>query len=79
MEGLFRGMPDNPGAAFVIVTHLNPRHESLLHEVIGRYTTMPVCVAEDGAAVERNHVYVMPPNAIRAGAIIRVSSRRRDA
>lgn len=64
MEGLFRGMPDNPGAAFVIVTHLNPQHESLLHEVIGRYTTMPVLVAEDGAAIERNHVYVMPPNAI---------------
>jgi two-component system CheB/CheR fusion protein len=41
MEGLFHGMPDNPGAAFVIVTHLNPQHESLLHEVIGRYTTMP--------------------------------------
>lgn len=64
MEGLFRHMPDNPGAAFVIVTHLNPERESLLHEVIARYTTMSVIVAEDGAAVECDCVYVMPPNAI---------------
>lgn len=79
MEGFFRGMPDSPGAAFIIVTHLNPQHESLLHEVIGRYTTMPVCVAEDGAAVERNHVYVMPPNAIMTVAGRRLILRHPNA
>ena len=64
MEGLFRCMPENPGAGFVIVTHLSPERESLLHEVVARYTAMPVLVAEDGVAVERDCVYVMPENAI---------------
>ncbi len=64
MEGFFRGMPDNPGAAFVIVTHLSPERESLLHEVVGRYTGMPVEVASEGTKVEIDHVYVMPSNAI---------------
>ncbi|MBZ9936972.1 PAS domain-containing protein [Mesorhizobium sp. BR1-1-16] len=64
MEAFFRGLPVNPGAAFVIVTHLNPEHHSVLHEVIGRYTELPVVVAEDATVVELDHVYVMPPNAI---------------
>lgn len=62
MEGLFKGVTSQPGMAFVIITHLSPKRESLLHEVISRYTEMSVMVAEDGMAVELDHVYVMPQN-----------------
>nr|WP_284732058.1 CheR family methyltransferase [Mesorhizobium sp. dw_380] len=62
MEGLFKGVPGHPGMAFVIITHLSPKRESLLHEVVSRYTEMPVVVVEDGMAVEPDHVYVMPQN-----------------
>src|SRR3954447_10057370 len=62
MEGLFKGVTSQPGMAFVIITHLSPKRESLLHEVISRYTEMSVMVAEDGMAVEHDHVYVMPQN-----------------
>ena len=41
-----------------------PERESLLHEVVGRYTQMPVKVADDDMRVEVGHVYVMPQNAI---------------
>ena len=64
LEGFFRGLPADPGLAIVIVTHLSPERESRLHEVIGHYTRLRVQVAEDGQRVERNHVYVMPSNAI---------------
>src|SRR5688572_24555276 len=64
MEALFKGTSDKPDVAFVIVTHLNPERESLLHEVVGRYTTMPVLVAKEDVQVEPNHVYVMPANTI---------------
>lgn len=64
MESLFRGLPEAPGMAFVIVTHLSPERESLLHEVLGRYTTMPVAVAKDGIEARPDHVYVMPQNAV---------------
>lgn len=50
--------------AFVIVTHLNPQRESHLHEVLERYTSMPVLIAEQGVAIKKNHVYVMPSDAV---------------
>jgi two-component system CheB/CheR fusion protein len=64
LEGFFKGLRPSPGAAFVIVTHLSPDRESFLHEVVGRYSELPVTVAADGTVVEPNNVYVMPPNAI---------------
>src|SRR5690606_36205435 len=64
LEGFFKSMPDSPGAAFVIVTHLSPDRGSHLHEVIQRFTGMPVLIAADGATVEPDRVYVMPPNLV---------------
>ncbi|MER8507986.1 PAS domain-containing protein [Mesorhizobium sp. M0894] len=72
MEGLFKGLTGGTGMAFVVVTHLSPERESLLHEVIRRYTEMPVLVAEEGAAVQPDQVYVMPQKVvltIRKGAL----------
>lgn len=62
MEHFFKGLPADPGMAFVIVTHLNPDRESILHEVIQRYTAMTVCVARNEHRIEPNHVYVMAQN-----------------
>lgn len=64
MEGFFGGLRAEPGMAFVVVTHLSPARESLLHDVLARYTSMPVVVAEDRLKVEADHVYVMPQNSI---------------
>lgn len=64
LEGLFRGVPADPGLAFVIVTHLNPDRESLLHEILPRYTNLRVEIARNGAAVRRNYVYVLTVAAI---------------
>ncbi|MER8953722.1 PAS domain-containing protein [Mesorhizobium sp. M0833] len=72
MEGLFKGLTGGTGMAFVVVTHLSPERESLLHEVIRHYTEMPVVVAEEGVAVQPDQVYVMPQNvvlSIRNGAL----------
>lgn len=79
MEGFFRGLPARPHMAFVIVTHLNPARQSLLDEVVSRYTEMPVLVAEDGMPTEPNHVYVMPANAILTIKQGRLQIRRPDA
>lgn len=50
LEEFLRPFPSDPGMAFVIVTHLNPQRESHLHEVLERYTSMPVLIAEQGVA-----------------------------
>lgn len=47
---------------FVLVSHLDPGHVSLLTEIIQRVTAMPVLEAVDQLEVEPNHVYVIPPN-----------------
>ena len=48
-------MPDQSGMAFVVVTHLSPSRVSQLHEVVARYTSMPVRVAQDAIRVEPDH------------------------
>ncbi len=61
-KAFFAKMPSDTGMAFVLVQHLDPDHESALVPIITGYTTMPVHLAEDGAAVEPGNVYVIPPN-----------------
>jgi two-component system CheB/CheR fusion protein len=60
---LIRELGGEPGIAIVVIHHLDPTHESGLVEILSRATTLPVAVATEGARVERNHVYVVPPNA----------------
>ena len=64
LEGLFAGIPADPGFAIVIVTHLNPARESSLHEIVARRTSMPVHVAANGLRVEMGHVYVLPEDSV---------------
>ena len=49
------------GMAYVIIQHLSPEHQSLMAEILGRCTSMPVSQIQDGASVEPNHVYVIRP------------------
>ncbi len=69
---LLRSLRAQPGAAYVLVQHLDPTHRSLLSELLGRATTLPVREIVDGTAVEANHIYVIPPNTdldIRGGVL----------
>lgn len=60
---LISNLPADTGMAFVLVQHLSPDHESLLSEIIGRLTEMPVHQVQDQMAVEPNLIYVIPPKA----------------
>jgi two-component system CheB/CheR fusion protein len=64
MEGFFAGAKSGTEAAYVVVTHLSPERESILHEVIARYTDMPVVICEDAMPVVAGRVHVMPANSI---------------
>src|SRR5215469_8474887 len=64
LEQFFKSLPAGNGLAFVVVTHLPPDRESMLSEILGRVTRMPVVEARDGDKVEAEHVYVLPPSAI---------------
>jgi two-component system, chemotaxis family, CheB/CheR fusion protein len=64
LEAFFSAMPPDSesGMAMVLVQHLSPDHKSILCELLRRYTRKQVYEAEDGMVVQRNCVYVMPPN-----------------
>lgn len=70
-------LPVDTGMAFVLVSHLDPTHKSILGELLSRSTEMPVIEATDGLRVAPNHIYVMPPNASLAiaGGVLLMSPR----
>lgn len=59
---LLKRIPANTGMAFVLIQHLDPKHKSMLSELLGRATAMPVIEATDQLAVQPNHIYVIPPD-----------------
>jgi two-component system chemotaxis response regulator CheB len=46
----------------VIVQHVDPRHRSLMPQVVGRHSSLPVAHAEEGTRLESDHVYLAPPD-----------------
>src|SRR5262249_3357844 len=60
---LIKNLPDDTGMAFVFIQHLDPKHHSILTELLSKQTSLPVEEVSDGLKVQPNHVYVIPPNA----------------
>jgi two-component system, chemotaxis family, CheB/CheR fusion protein len=61
-ETFFRAVAPDSGAAFVLIQHLDPTRKSLTAELVAKHTRMPVVQVERETPVERDHVYVIPPN-----------------
>ncbi len=76
LQDFFAAMPVDSGLAFVVILHLSPTHESALAEMLQRSTMMQVAVATDGATVQPNSVYVIPPGKFLASAngLLRLSN-----
>lgn len=58
---LFDALPATCGMAFVLIQHLDPKHPSLMADLLGSHTAMKVVQAEDGMPVEADQVYLIPP------------------
>jgi two-component system CheB/CheR fusion protein len=59
---ILRELPADPGLAIVFVQHLDPKHISVLSQLLSRESKMPVLEAKNGARVEKDRVYVIPRN-----------------
>ena len=57
----FDALPAGTGMAFVLIQHLDPKHESLMVDLLTSHTAMKVQQVIDGVRVEREHVYLIPP------------------
>jgi len=56
---LLRHLPADLGAAVVIVNHLRVV-DTLLHEILPRYTSMPVELITEGLHLRPNQVFIIP-------------------
>src|SRR5215467_6299140 len=62
LQTLFGAVPNDTGAAFVVVLHLDPQVRSALREVLASRTKMPVEQVEGSTKLEPNKVYVIGPD-----------------
>lgn len=62
LERFFAHLPSGRGAAFVLVTHLEPTHKSLMVELLKKYAKIEVSEAGDDMKVMPGHLYIIPPN-----------------
>jgi two-component system chemotaxis response regulator CheB len=56
------GLPGDLPAAILVVQHLDPRHRSLMAEILSKRTELLVKEAEEGDVVAAGTVYVAPPD-----------------
>lgn len=59
---LFENLPVDLGMSYIIIQHLSPNHQSVLPELVAGKTEMKVHQVEEGMKIEKDNVYVIPPN-----------------
>ncbi|HEY0092140.1 MAG TPA: chemotaxis protein CheB, partial [Flavobacterium sp.] len=59
-----RAVPEDSGMAYVLIQHLSPKHESVLPDILGRETNIPVYEIVDEINLAPNNVYIIPENKI---------------
>ena len=62
LRALLRGLPADLPVPVLIVQHLDPKHRTLLHEVLSRSTDLPVKLAVAGERPVPGTVYLAPPD-----------------
>lgn len=55
-------LPNDFSASIVVVQHLDPRHRSVMAELLSRRTHLRVKEAEDGDVLKAGRVFTAPPN-----------------
>ena len=62
LERFFTALPDDTGMAFCVVVHHDPSRKTILPGLLQKHTRMKVQLAEDGAELRPDTVYVAPPD-----------------
>jgi two-component system, chemotaxis family, protein-glutamate methylesterase/glutaminase len=62
LTSILAGLPGTFPGAVVIVQHLDPRHRSLMAEILDRRTDLTVKQAADGESLTAGTVFIAPPD-----------------
>ncbi|RJL05098.1 chemotaxis protein CheB [Paracoccus aestuarii] len=68
LHDLLRDARRDDPAAYVVIQHLDPTHDSVLAELLDRRTALSVEQAADGVELRPGHVYTIPPG---SGMVLR--------
>lgn len=59
---LFRRLPRNIPAAFLVVQHITPSARSVLPQLLDKAGPLPAAHAADGEPIVNGHIYIAPPD-----------------
>jgi len=62
LAAVLSALPSAFPAAIVVVQHLDPRHKSLMADILNRHTGLAVKQAEEGEVLQAGTVYIAPPD-----------------
>lgn len=62
LQTVLAELPAEFPVPILVVQHLDPRHRSLLAEILSRRCPLAVAEAREGDALRPGHVYIAPPN-----------------
>ena len=60
LEKFFDFVPDDTGAAYVVIQHLDPNFRSMMDELLSRHSGLQIRKAETGMMIEPNVIYLNP-------------------
>lgn len=74
---ILEAIPENSGMAYVLVQHLAPAHESILPDLLAKFTTIPLHEITDAINLAPNHIYIIPENKMLAaeGGVLKLTAR----
>lgn len=61
LGALVSALPENYPLPIVIVQHVDPRHRSLLVDILGRRSALPVEAIVEGTSLTAGTIYIAPP------------------
>ena len=60
-RALLKELPADSRAAFILIMHLDPSHDSMMVDLLAHHTKLKVVQAADGMALKAGCVHVIPP------------------
>ncbi|MEJ2024326.1 MAG: CheR family methyltransferase, partial [Deltaproteobacteria bacterium] len=62
IERFLTNLPEKSGMSFVVITHTDPNHISMLPDILGKKTRIPIRIIEDDVVPKQNTLYLSPSN-----------------
>ncbi|MFP4588122.1 MAG: chemotaxis protein CheB [Desulfohalobiaceae bacterium] len=62
LKTFFSSVPRDSGLAYIVLVHLSPKQPSMMPQLLQKVTQLEVLAAEDGAVLQPDQVYVVPPH-----------------